>query len=129
MKEDRFDLADRDEELGRWLSAAEPRRARSEAEWVSLESRISAAAELPLARIRRRAWLAPVLARAEPLAAAAAVVLVVLGTWVYATPRPVPSFADVASELIELIGEDEVRSFFPGADDPDRLLQAALAAR
>jgi hypothetical protein len=128
MSEDRDVFPERDDGLGSLLAEVEPRRARSEAEWGSLEAGIVAAAELPLAR-RRRGWLAPVMERARPLAAAAAVVLLVLGGVVYATPRQALTFADVSAELIDLLGEEEVRSFFPGADDPDRLLEAAIAAR
>jgi hypothetical protein len=129
MSRDNHGMPERDEGLARLLSAAEPRRARSEAEWASLEARIVGAAELPLARLRRRDWLAPVLDGARPMAAAAAVVLLVLGGVVYVTPRPVASFAEVSAELIELLGEEEVQTFFPGADDPDRLLAAAIAVR
>jgi hypothetical protein len=39
------------------------------------------------------------------------------------------AFAEVSAELIELLGEEEMHDFFPGADDPDRLLEAALAVR
>lgn len=128
MSEDRVVFPERDDRLGRLLEEIEPGRERSDAEWASLEADIVAAAELPLAR-RRRGWLTPVMERARPLAAAAAVALLVLGGVVYTTPRPATSFADVSQELINLLGEEEVRSFFPGADDPNRLLEAALAAR
>jgi hypothetical protein len=125
---DRDGFPERDDRLGRLLAEIEARRERSEVEWGALEADIVAKAELPLAR-RRRSWLAPVMERARPLAAAAAVALLVLGGVVYVTPRPISSFADVSAELINLLGEEEVRSFFPGADDPNRLLEAALAAR
>jgi hypothetical protein len=128
MSEDRVAFPERDDRLSRLLAEVEPRRERSDAEWRSLEAEILAAAELPLAR-RRRGWLVPLLEGARPLAAAAAVALLVLGGVVYVTPRPVSSFADVSAELIDLLGEEEVRSFFPGADDRDRLLEAAIAAR
>jgi negative regulator of sigma E activity len=128
MKEEKPGFPARDAELGELLAEAASGRSRSEAEWASLEARVSAAGALPLAR-RRRAWPATVMARARPLAAAAVVVLVVLGGVVWMTPRPMAAYADVSAELIELLGEEEVRSFFPGVDDPDRLLEAAIAAR
>jgi hypothetical protein len=128
MSDDRVVFPERDERLGQWLAEIDPRRARSDEEWAGLEARIGAAAELPLAR-RRRGWLGPVMERARPLAAAAAVALLVLGGIVYTTPRSATSFAEVSAELIDLLGEEEVRSFFPGADNPDRLLEAAFAAR
>ncbi len=129
MSEDRHIIPDRDEALGRLLAKVEPRRERSEAEWSALETRIAGSVELPLARMRRRSWLSPVLDRARPMAAAAAVVLLFLGGVVYLTPRPAATVADFSAELIELLGEEEVRSIFPGADDTDRLLEAAIAAR
>lgn len=119
---------DRDERLGRLLEAAAPVRARSGAEWTALRGRITAAAELPLAR-RRGNWWWPVAEHARGLAAAAVVALLVLGGAVYATPRAEVVVGDVSIELIDLLGEEEVEIFFPGADDPDRLLEAALAAQ
>lgn len=119
---------DRDERLGRALADATSPRERSDAQYASLRGRIVGAAQLPLAR-RRRSWWAPFMERAPGLAAAAAVVLLILGSIVYATPRADTSFADLSAELIELLGEEEVQSFFPGANDPERLLEAAFAAQ
>lgn len=119
---------DRDERLGRALADATRPRERSDAQWTSLRGRIVGAAQLPLARARRN-WWAPLMERAPGLAAAAAVVLLILGGIVYATPRADTSFADLSAELIELLGEEEVQSFFPGVNDPERLLEAALAAQ
>jgi hypothetical protein len=119
---------ERDEGLRRFLGEIEPRRERSEAEWVSLEADIVAAAAPSLARL---GWgsLTPVMTWARPMAVAAALAVAVLGGVVYATPRPASPLADVPSELIDLVGDAEVQSYFPGADDPDRLLEAAIAWR
>jgi hypothetical protein len=128
MREDDRVFPERDEALGRLLAEAAPLRVRTEADWTALRSRIAASAELPLAR-RRAAWWSPVAEHARAFATAAAVALVVLGGIVYMTPRADASFADISAELMELLGEEELRTFFPGVDDPDRLLEAALAAQ
>jgi anti-sigma-K factor RskA len=120
---------ERDERLGRALAEATSPRTRSAEEWASLRSRIVAAAEVPLARRRRVGWWAPLAERAPALTAAAAVVLLILGGMVYLTPRVDPAFADVSAEFAELLGEEEMHDYFPGVDDPERLLEAALALR
>jgi hypothetical protein len=129
MSRDEDVFPNRDERLGRALADATSPRPRSDEEWASLQARIVAAAELPLARRRRGGWWAPLAERAPALAAAAAVVLMVLGSIVYTTPRVEPGFADMSAEFMELLGEEEMHDFFPGANDPGRLLEAALAAR
>lgn len=129
MIKDNGEFPDRDAELGERLAQAAPTRRRSEAEWTSLEARILAGAELPLARRRRDGWSRALAARGRMLAAAAVVVLLVLGGMVYTTPSPGTAFSQASAELVDLLGEEEVRSFFPGADDPHRLLEAAFAAQ
>jgi hypothetical protein len=128
-RDDEGVFPERDERLGRALADATSPRARSAEEWASLRSGIVAAAELPLARRRRAGWRAPLAERAPSLAAAAAVVLLVLGGMVYMTPRVDPAFADMSAEFVELLGEEEMHDYFPGVDDPERLLEAALALR
>jgi hypothetical protein len=128
MKENDRAFPERDEALGRLLAEAAPLRVRTEADWTALRSRIVASAELSLAR-RRAAWWSPVAEHARAFATAAAVALVVLGGIVYMTPRADASFAEISAELMELLGEEELRTFFPGVDDPDSLLEAALAAQ
>lgn len=119
----------RDETLARALDDAAPVGVRSDAEWKTLQDRVVAAAELPLARRRRLVSSASVAEWARGFGAAAAIALLMLGGLVYLAPGAAAPFADVSAELFELLGEDEVREYFPGIDDPDRLLEAALAAR
>jgi hypothetical protein len=119
----------RDERLRQALDQAAPLRARSDEEWAALAGRVVAAAELPLARRRRVGWAAPLADRAGGFAAAAAVILLIMGGLVYQTGSSGASFAEVSAELMDLLGEEEVKSFFPGIDDSDHLLEAALAAR
>lgn len=128
MTRDEGIFPDRDERLGRALAEATSPRERSDGEWASLRGRIVEAAALPLAR-RRRGWWTPLAERAPGLAVAAAVVLLVLSGIVYTTPRVDTSFADLSAELMELLGEEEIQSFFPGANDRERLLEAALASQ
>jgi hypothetical protein len=129
MNRDEGVFPDRDERLGRALADATSPRARSPEEWASVQARIRAAAELPLARRRRVGWWVSLAERAPGLAAAAAVVLVVLGSIVYATPRVDTTFGNVSAEFMDLLGEDGLHDYFPGAEDPERLLEAALALR
>lgn len=129
MKDDGHGFPARDEELARALGEATSGRVRSDAEWRALRGRIVAAAELPLARRRREGSATSVTEWARGFAAAAAIAFLVLAGLVYMAPGAAVPFADVSAELIELLGEDEVREYFPGMDDPDRLLEAALAAR
>jgi hypothetical protein len=128
MSEDGMGFPERDDRLGRLLAETAPLRERSDAEWAALEAAILAAAELPLARPRWD-WGVPVQRWGRSALVAAAVAVLVLGGVVQRTARPASTFAEVSAELIDLLGEEEVRSYFPGADDPDRLLEAAIAAR
>lgn len=118
-----------DDRLGELLADAAPVTARSAEDWARIEARVVAAAALPLARRRRIGWSTPLAERARGFAAAAAVALLIMGGMVYATATPGGSFAEVSAELMELLGEEEVRSYFPGIDDTDRLLEAAFAAQ
>jgi len=129
MNDDGHGFPARDEKLARSLREAVADRDRSDAEWRSLRGRIAAAAELPLARRRRRGGPASVVEWARGFAAAAVIAFAVLGGLVYLAPGAAVPFADVSAELFELLGEEEVREYFPGIDDPDRLLEAALASR
>lgn len=127
MNMDDQEFPARDERLAKALADAAPATARSEEEWAVLEARMIAAGELPLARRRRTGWAAPLADRARGFAAAAAIILLIMGVMVYATGTHGASFAEVSADLMELLGEEELNSFFPGIDDRDRLLEAAIA--
>ncbi len=129
MTQDGHGFPGRDERLARMLAETAPAGGRSETDLESLRRRIMDAAELPLARRRRQGGFAAVTEWAQGFAAAAVVAFLVLGGLVYVAPGTGVPFAEVSAELIELLGEEEVRDYFPGMDDPDRLLEAALAAR
>jgi hypothetical protein len=119
----------RDERLGRALEAADPIRLRGDEGWNELRERISDAARMPLARRRRAVWYGPLTEQARSLGAVAAVLLIVLGTLVYSTPRTQPVVAEAAPTQVDLLSEEEFRAYFPGMDNPDRLLEAAIVLR
>lgn len=129
MNGDHGDFPARDHRLARLLDDGVPASTRSEEDWSDLAARVVAAGALPLARRRRIGWSAPLAERARGFAAAAVITLLVMGGMVYATGTSGPSFTDISAELTELLGEEEFRSLFPGIDDTDRLLEAAIAAR
>jgi hypothetical protein len=126
MIKKRMDLPERDAQLGRVLAEVVPVRARTEAEWAALEARIVAGAALRLARRRRGVWYGEVAVRSRALLASAAMILLVLGGMLYWTPRTGGAYGDGAGELVEVLGEEEVRLLFPGLEDTDVLLAAAL---
>jgi hypothetical protein len=129
MRRDDAAFPERDDHLARRLAEAAPVRPRSTEEWAAVEARVLDSGKLALARRRRSGWPVLLATHARGLAAAAAILILLLGGLVYATPRPAAVFVQATSELIELLGEEEVRAFFPGMYDPDRLLEAAIAAR
>jgi hypothetical protein len=129
MSQDNGGYPVRDERLAALLAEAAPVRERSEPEWTSLQARIVDRARLELARRRRTGWHVALTGLGPRLALAASITALVLGGMVYATPRPGAAFLQASAELIDLLGEEEVRSFFPGVNDPDRLLEAAIAAQ
>jgi len=129
MNGDGASFPPRDERLGRALAAADPIRLRGDEGWNELRGRITDAARMPLARRRRAVWYVPLTEQARSLGAVAAVLLIVLGTLVYSTPRTQPVVAEAAPTQVDLLSEEEFRAFFPGMDNPDRLLEAAIVLR
>ena len=115
----------RDPALARALRALSPADADAPVDWDALHGRIAAAAELPLARRRRRASAGRRLRAAAPLAAAAALAGIALATLPARAPAPLPAEEQaVVEEILELSVPDQVGLLLSGQAAEAALLDA-----
>jgi hypothetical protein len=120
-----MDEMDRDPTLAAALRGLDG-DAPAEPDWSALRARLSAAAELPLARRRRARTLRRGLRAVVPLAAAAGIAAVALRTLPGREPRLSREERAVVEEILTLSTPDQVGLLMTGEAAEQAMLQAVV---